>query len=509
MLGHLYPSTCSLEDTTKAHYKNLYCSICSSIREKNHMGYTFLINNELTLVLLSLRSYYQPTEGKTPCPSSLFTQKNPISKHEVIQKASDLSVLLGWIKSEDWQADKGNFFTKIINQNFQKKAHPLLQNTSTVFQETIEEYIKLTQDDNHDFEFVKKQSSILSKALLLELALHCHIPESHLKVLLALFQEAGILINVVDHLLDLDKDFEKKEYNPILENASSTKEIAQNYYTLKQKFQQHIKKARQVLHWMKKYDISNDSFHISFDKSLSRMQTEVSKKTPQLIQTFEKNTPLKEIQVVQNTCSPTECTCMQPDNQEFVAAGCNQCCGNCNNCCNGCNSCCNNCNGCQCPCNNCQCGQCCNGCTNCCDGCTQCCNTGDGCCKSCDNSCRSCNCNNCCDCNGCDFKGCQCGGCCDSICFCNNCESDTCCDLSCDSWCKDSNHTPSEDLTAPSFMDQLLEEKINKLSAQEDSLRQFLQNDSLDINSIQEELEQIQEQKESIKEFKSNLKSKN
>ncbi len=319
MLGHLYPQTCLLDENSKVNYKNLYCSICASIRNQNHVGYTFVLNNELTLVLLALRSYYKPTASKTPCPSSLYLKKNNIYNHKVIQKAGDLSILLGWIKAEDWSADKGSILSKIISKNFQYKAHPLLQNTSQVFQDTIHEYITLTKQDDRDFEFVKQQSALLSKALLLELALDCQISKEHLQTLLSLFKQAGILINIVDHLLDLDNDLEQKEYNPILENTKSTDDIAKNYYYLKSDFIKHIQEAKAIIQLMKEHKISNDAFHTAFLQSLSRMEKEVHTKPPQLIQLFEENTPIEKLQIIKNDCDCdggdccSDCSCCSYD----------------------------------------------------------------------------------------------------------------------------------------------------------------------------------------------------
>lgn len=323
MLGHLYPQTCSLDQFSKTNYKNLYCSICASIRQKNHVGYTLVLNNELTLILLALRSYYTPTENKTPCPSSLYLKKNSISEHKVVQKAGDLSILLGWIKSEDWQADKGSIISKIVSKKFYYKADPLLKNTSSVFQNTIQEYVNLTKQDNRNFEFVKQQSALLAKALLLELALDCQISKEHLQTILSLFKEAGILINIVDHLLDLDKDLEQKEYNPILENTHSTDDIAKNYYHLKADFFQHIQEAQNIIQLMRKHKISNHAFYTAFSQSLVRMEKEVKNNPPQLIQLFEKNTPIEKIKIIKN-----DCDCDVGDNCD-----CSDCCCDCSDYC--------------------------------------------------------------------------------------------------------------------------------------------------------------------------------
>ena len=107
---------------------------------------------------------------------------------------------------------------------------------------------------------MKKQSALLSKALVLELSLDSFIPEAHLKCLLELFHHASILINLTDHLLNLDKDLEKNQYNPISENTKDTNEIVKNYYELKQEFSFHIEESLKTLKFIEKYEISNSTF---------------------------------------------------------------------------------------------------------------------------------------------------------------------------------------------------------------------------------------------------------
>lgn len=471
MLGHLHPSTCSLDESVKVNYKNLYCSICASIREKNHLGYTFLINNELTLVLLSLRNYYQVNEGTTPCPSSLFTQKNPISTHPIISKAGDLSVLLGWIKSEDWKADKGNFVSRFVANTFVKKAHPLLEKTSNPFQKTIQDYIELTKNDNKDFAFVKKQSALLSKALVLELSLDSYIPEAHLKCLLELFHHAGILINLTDHLLDLDKDIEKKQYNPISENTQSTEEIVKNYHQLKQDFQFHIQESFRILTFIEKYEISNSTFYTAFSESINRMKKEVQHKKPQLIQFFEKEnstTDYSNLTIIKNDCGPDGCN---PDTTSFIAGNCNDCCSACCKPGGGGGSCC---------CNDCKPGH---------SGGSCCCKPGSG--------------GNCC-CNDC--KGCNCNSCCSSCCdkcydnICNSCQESCFC---CDCCCTDVNKTTPVDTKhiftkeQIDLFEKIMSEQLHDLENKEDSLQKLL-NENPKLDSLTTELEKINTQKESI-----------
>lgn len=351
MLGHLKPHTCSLPSASQRAYKNYYCSICASLRKQNNVSYTFFINNELTLVLLALQPYLGSAPSpnnkalKTRCPALGFTKKNPISLHPSIDLAAQLSVLLGWIKVTDWAYDQPNFFKGLLRKYLNRKTSPLLETLSNDFQQTIENYLRLTQTSAPDFKQLCEQSGELSRQIVLAIGQQSDILPEKLKQIAQLFYHSGIAILLTDHLVDLNKDIEKKQYNPIIDAAQNKRESwNQAYYTVRQQFNHENLKIRDLLTQL----LDNKTIHLNFSQalqaSLHRMEHQVIKLKPEFIDhqfTFEGVEPV----VVTNDCEACGTCCEGAEC--CVACGEGGCCESCSCSCCSCEgiACCDSCCG--------------------------------------------------------------------------------------------------------------------------------------------------------------------
>lgn len=386
MLGHLRPYSCSLPKKTKENYQNLYCSICSSLRNQYSLPYSILLSNEMTLVLMAFEPYYEAKEGKTPCPLTAFTIKNPKSDHPAIDLAARLSTLLAWIKAVDWETDRPRFYKKYLRKNLQKKVKNTLPELLTEFKKILEEYLILTKQDSTDYEKVRAYSGLLSENIAKAIGNLTDIPEDIAPKITDLFRLSGEAISLADHLIDVEKDIQKKQYNPIAYQAKDTITLQQNYLRLLRDFNLIKYNLLQQTQELEKENQISRNFSEAFRQSLNRLGADVLKKKPAFIQ-VESLSP--EAELVLNDCSMGmngECECAQTTQATFGdwlvcepggrGCKCCDCCQKCNNCNRGCenwkNDCC------------CDCCKVC-GCKNecCCD-----------CCDTCDSCCNKCNCGN-------------------------------------------------------------------------------------------------------------------
>lgn len=342
MLGHLKPTTCSLPSASERAYKNYYCSICASLRKQNNVSYTLFINNELTLVLLALEPYVQASlpsavsnTAKTRCPATGFTQKNPITLHPAIDMAAQLSVMLGWVKVTDWAYDQPNFFKGLLRKHLDKKASPMLESLSEDFQQTIQQYLKLTQTHTPDFEQLCEQSGELSRQITLAVGQHTQIPAADLEALAQLFYHSGVLILLTDHLIDLAKDIAKKQYNPIISSVERQQAgWDKAYYTLRQQFNRETLKIRELMSQLLDSKIIDTNFSTALNASLKSMERQVTKAKPDFISsefTFDGVEPI----IVKN-----ECDCGGCDGCDGCDCDCGDCCDCGGECCD-CGDCCN------------------------------------------------------------------------------------------------------------------------------------------------------------------------
>ncbi|MGB0525114.1 MAG: DUF5685 family protein [Flammeovirgaceae bacterium] len=381
MIGHLRPSTCSLDQQTRATYQNFYCSICASLRGQYSLPYTLFINNELTLVLLAFEENMAVETGKTRCPSAGFTLKRPISKNHAVDLAAKLSLLLGWVKVVDWNADKPALYKKAIQQTLQHKVNQILPSIGLRFQQILQEYLLLTQENSHDFEYVNQQTGLLSKQIAIEIGLKTNTSQDKVVLVSELFRLCGQLISITDHLVDLEKDQLANQYNPILEDSKTNLiPISTAYSKQLLQFNRLIIQLQELSSIYRKQDYIAPAFHSSLLQAISRMKTEVKQKRPSFI---DQHIVANEVVMAAAGCGPeliNECDCAQTSN--YFDQQVSRCC-------------CEGCKGCKCPCENCGGGgcQCCKGggCGDCNCSCDICSNCGKGsgdCCSGCGHCCN-------------------------------------------------------------------------------------------------------------------------
>ncbi len=245
VIGHLKPQTCHLSASAKAAHQQFYCGICASIRKQYHVGFSLLTNHELSLILQVLSPYMKFNTVSTPCPATVFVAKQTAAQHPAVDIAARLSVLLASIKAMDWATDEPDFLKKTIANYLQNYADKITNQISDDFRQILEKYIFLTKTNSTDFEQVRHYSGLLAYHLCRQIAQKTQIDEETNEKIALLFGKIGVNISIADHLIDLEYDLRKKQYNPILYSAQKNgTSIAQETQILEQIF---LKSYRQIL----------------------------------------------------------------------------------------------------------------------------------------------------------------------------------------------------------------------------------------------------------------------
>jgi len=410
MLGHLKPSLCSLGTANKVAYRTLYCSICASLRDQYSLPYSLFINNELTLVLLSLKPYYKTTAKETPCPAAAFTQKNPAASHPAIDVAAKLSVLLGWVKVVDWDTDQPRFYKKYLRKMLHRKVQQTLPQISEDFQKVIEEYLFLTKTNSQNEEKVRHYSGLLSRHVVLEVGQKTDVSDNNLQELANLFELSGEVIAIADHLIDLEDDMAQQQFNPIVFRSEQEQiSLSNAYYHYLQICNRLKIYCLEQLSLLSQKGIIAVPFKKAMQESFKSINREIHQKRPAFL--MEETEFVGGLQIAQQDCGSAamegcNCAVQQGEVAGAYAAQCpcGQCCDAGGGCCKGC---CEGCNGCSKGCNQCSgnCNSCCGGCNGACSSCSNSCNGCNNSCGACGDSCNSCgNCFKCLD---------DCGACCE------------------------------------------------------------------------------------------------
>ncbi|MCU0443361.1 MAG: DUF5685 family protein [Microscillaceae bacterium] len=326
MLGHLKPAICSLNSESKLEYRQFYCGICAALRRENSLPYALFLNNELTLVLLAFQTYLLDNQKlTTPCPAKIYLQRNPAYQHSVINLASRLSLVLGWLKVNDWATDRPRFYKRILSNILQGKINKILPELNPNTQQVIQHYLDLTISNSTDFEEVRLYSGLLSQSITLEIGKQTQANSIVIEKIGSLFQIIGEMIAIADHLLDVEADLLGNQYNPIIEQAHTQNTTLADLYLKFKKDYNYLKiNALFQLNELTEQSIVSQNFSITFQASINHLTSKITQATP----TFMLNENTQQVMgkpiLLKNDCDCGDCDC-----------GCDNC-----NCCDNCGSCC-------------------------------------------------------------------------------------------------------------------------------------------------------------------------
>lgn len=339
MLGHIKPRFCQLTSPSKQHYQHLYCSICYSLRQQFGLSASFFINHELTLSLAAFPDYVSMNTESCACPAKLFCKQKPILRDPLIDKAAALCLLLVWLKLIDSETDNPAFYKSVLRQSIETKIQPVLANLMPYTRQFIDSYLLLIRANSTDFSTTAKMSGLLAKQVFQEL---CQQTDNTQETVTNITLLLGELITVADALLDLKKDIENRQYNPIIsatEKNSST--LIQEYNLLKMDYDKLVQDIITII----------KTTHL---KSINPLFCEILQ---QSLHNLSGN--IQRANIIMFADSTKNRRNNRASNQQINNNGCADGCGGCFDCCQCCSdsgSCCecSSCEGC-CDCGSCDC----------------------------------------------------------------------------------------------------------------------------------------------------------
>jgi hypothetical protein len=341
MLGHLKPSFCKSSVESKENYWEFYCSVCASLRKQHGTSYSLVLNNEITLILSAFQEEYAQAQTiQTACPASAFVMKRFSLSHQAIDMGAHLSVLLAWIKALDWYSDKPNIFKKILLQRLYRRAKKILPALQPESQTIVGEYARITENNEQDFRLIRQQSNALARMLVQEIALKVDALPETTTLLADLFGRAGELIAIADHLIDLEKDQQHDQYNPIvLQSEKKQIPLAQAYLQLKGEYYALRHSLFPLLAQ------TNQTFAEAFRRSIHHLDSQIDKNLPACMHTEEAKQLVGKMQIAQTSFAHLPSSMPPPNgccNEACIGACIGGCCQLCaQGCCQDlCDSCC-------------------------------------------------------------------------------------------------------------------------------------------------------------------------
>jgi hypothetical protein len=307
------------------------------LRQQFGLSASFFINHELTLSLAAFPDYADRKTESCACPAKLFCGQKPILRDALIDKAAQLCLLLVWLKLVDSETDSPAFYKKRLRHSIEHKVQPILATLTPPTRQFIDTYLLLIRANSTDFSTTTKMSGLLAKHIFQEL---CQEPADSQKAITDITLLLGELITIADALLDVKKDSQHKQYNPIISATEQNNTTLEHEYALlKTGYQQLVQTIVDLMHDANLSTV-NPLFNEILQQSLHNLTRNIQRANNALFAANANN---------QQNESRTKKWCERAD-------GCCDCFGCCDcggaseggSCCDACS--CGDCGGCDCSC---------------------------------------------------------------------------------------------------------------------------------------------------------------
>jgi hypothetical protein len=333
MLGHIKPPICRLQPHTRAQYRHLYCSMCYSLRRQFGLPAGFLISHELTISLLACAGGLTAPLEYRPCPAQLFCRRRAVIRHEIVDKAARLNLLLVWLKLVDWETDSRKFYGSFIRKIAESRVSLFWADLSAAAREFIVDYLPLIKTSRPDFSEIRKNSGLLANHLFGELGPKA--PDSIGETVSLM----GEIIPVADALLDLKEDIAKSQYNPVLlASQRQCISLEQAYHDLRLEYENLAGRIKGLLAVS-----GNAAFTEVLGKSLARLSARIDREGNSAGPSAHRDGKDRRRQKHERRDCCDCCDCCECGAAAFDGTAGSGCCG-CDSC--ACEGCCCDCGGC-------------------------------------------------------------------------------------------------------------------------------------------------------------------
>lgn len=214
MFGFVAAQMKLLTDEQAARYRECYCGLCHSLKERHGELSRFTLTYDMTFLVLLLSSLYEPEEreNESKCVPHPF-KACKYWQNEISDYAADMNVALAYLNCMDnWKDDlslSGLTEAKLMEKSYRAVCEKYPRQCKAM-QESIEALSEL--EKNRDFNADKASKCFGS--LMAELFVY---KEDYWSVYLRNFGMAlGQFIYIMDACIDLRDDKRYFKYNPML-----------------------------------------------------------------------------------------------------------------------------------------------------------------------------------------------------------------------------------------------------------------------------------------------------
>lgn len=246
MFGYMYPFKPDLKIKHYTIFKSYYCSLCHEIKKNYGNIPRISINFDMTFISILLDSFSIKNHAiiKKTCMIHPIEKKLIIQNNEGINYASHINIILTHNKILDDINDENNLFSKLIlpiTSTYIKKIPKQFDEIKRIIEEHLQNLKKLENSDEIlSIDEYAHPFSNLTKEILIFYGKLNNFNETYLHHLGILGYNLGKWIYIIDAFDDIEKDFKKNSFNPILrsenESLSTANDILKFKIDIKQKY---------------------------------------------------------------------------------------------------------------------------------------------------------------------------------------------------------------------------------------------------------------------------------
>lgn len=220
MFGYIMPRKCELKIREYDYYRSAYCGLCNSLKQKCGLRARFILNYDFVFAALLLSYARDEETGCVKKRCVAHAKKRACIISDSYDKAAGISVILTYFKLCDDIADspflkriKSRLFCVLLKRAFLRAS----EENSKFYRDAERLYKELDSLEGKRVASIDEPADKFA-GILASIA----SGEEKQRVLREVFYHIGRFIYIIDALDDVEEDFKKSEYNPIIERFKLT-----------------------------------------------------------------------------------------------------------------------------------------------------------------------------------------------------------------------------------------------------------------------------------------------
>lgn len=219
MFGYILPEKPELKIKEYELFRAYYCGVCKSIGSRYGLFSRLTLNYDSTFLalLLSSASGDKLEVRKERCIAHPGKKKNIIKNNKIIDYASDINIALAYYNlDDDWKDERSvlSGSARILLRPAYKKIRKKNSDICAIIENRLEELHKLEKEGCRSVDMAAEPFARLMEAVFLYKPL-LEVP-GNAETLGWIGYNLGKWIYILDAFDDLEKDIQKKVYNPLL-----------------------------------------------------------------------------------------------------------------------------------------------------------------------------------------------------------------------------------------------------------------------------------------------------